>query len=632
MADRAGQQLGNYTLIRKLGEGGFAEVYLAEHIHLGTQAAIKVLHTQLSADSMDEFRTEARTIARLIHPNIVRVLEFGIEEKTPFLVMDFASNGTLRQKHAKGVPLPLPTIVSYVKQIAAALHYAHEEKLIHRDVKPENMLVGRRDEILLSDFGIALVAQSSRFQSTQEVVGTVSYMSPEQIQGKPRPASDQYALGIVVYEWLSGVRPFHGSFTELCTQHIFASPPSLREKMPDISNDVELVVMTALAKDPKARFGTLQAFANALEQASQSDSRSSATPETMAPPTVRVLVNTEPIPPPPPNIRYTQPAAPPPPLRYVAPPVSSSPYLKGRPATRSSDKLPLRVYERQTQIIRTVTWSPDGMLMASGSSDKTIHIWDAATGHTLQIYRLHTDGVNDVTWSSDGKHVISASDDKTVHKWQPITGHNMLIYRGHVDMVRCVAYLPKSELIVSAGAGKVVLVSGAIRGQRILSYTGHKGGINALTCSPDESYIASSSDDGTIQVWDVTGGRTFFNYSGHGGVSIWIQAVVWSPDGTRIASGDANGKIHIWEAGKGKHLVTCNGHTGRIYSLTWSPDSKYIASGSGDSTMQVWDSSTGQSHFTYYHSAPVNSVAWSPDGSRIATGCDDRIARIWPLN
>ncbi|HVB23393.1 MAG TPA: serine/threonine-protein kinase [Ktedonobacteraceae bacterium] len=630
MVDRAGQQLGNYTLMRKLGEGGFAEVYLAEHIHLGTQAAIKVLHTQLSADSMDEFRTEARTIARLIHPSIVRVLEFGIEEKTPFLVMDYAPNGTLRQKHPKGVPLPLTTIVSYVKQIASALHYAHEEKLIHRDVKPENMLVGRRDEILLSDFGIALVAQSSRLQSTQEVVGTVSYMAPEQIQGKPRPASDQYALGIVVYEWLSGTRPFQGSFTELCTQHMFASPPSLREKMPNISNDVELVVMTALAKDPKARFGTLQAFANALEQASQSVSRPSVAPLTLAPPTVRVLVNTEPIPPPPPNIRYTQPVAPQPPFRYVAPPVSSSPYIKGRPASSSSGKLPLRVYERHTQIIRTVAWSPNGMLIASGSSDKTVHIWNTATGQGLQVYRLHNDGVNDVTWSLDGKYVISASDDKTVHKWQADTGHNMLIYRGHADMVRCAAYLSNSELIVSGGAGKVVLVSGAIRGQRILSYIGHKRSINALAFSPNESYIASASDDGTIQVWDVAVGRTSFIYSGHDGASVWIQAVAWSPDGSRIASGDANGKIHIWDAATGKQLTTCNGHTGRIYSLTWSPDSKYFASGCGDSTMQVWDSSTGQSLFTYYHSAPVNSVAWSPDGSRIATGCDDRIARIWP--
>src|SRR3989440_8401152 len=116
------------------------------------------------------------------------------------------------------------------------------------------MLLDRRNEILLSDFGISTVAQSSRYQSTQDVIGTVAYMSPEQIQGKPRPASDQYSLGIVVYEWLSGSRPFHGSFTELCTQHMFAPLPPLREKVPTIPRDVEQVVTTALAKDPKQRF------------------------------------------------------------------------------------------------------------------------------------------------------------------------------------------------------------------------------------------------------------------------------------------------------------------------------------------------------------------------------------------
>src|SRR6266566_3730172 len=241
MAERVGQQLGNYTLIRRLGEGGFAEVYLGEHIHLGTQAAIKILHTQLSTDNVDEFRTEARTIARLVHPNIVRVLEFGIEDKTPFLVMDYASNGTLRQRHPKGTILPLPTVVTYAKQVADALQYAHDEKLIHRDVKPENMLVGRRGEILLSDFGIALVAQSSRYQSTQEMAGTMAYMAPEQIQGKPCPASDQYSLGIVVYEWISGDRPFHGSLTELVGQHLTVPPPPLREKVPIITPIIENV-------------------------------------------------------------------------------------------------------------------------------------------------------------------------------------------------------------------------------------------------------------------------------------------------------------------------------------------------------------------------------------------------------
>jgi len=269
MTDRTGQQLGNYLLTRPLGQGGFAEVYQGEHIYLKTQAAIKVLLTQLASDDIEEFLKEARTIANLIHPNIVRVLEFGIESKTPFLVMDYAPNGTLRQRHPKGSRLEPAVIVPYLKQIAAGLQYAHDQKLIHRDVKPENLLIGRHHEILLSDFGIALVAQSSRYQSTQDVVGTVAYMSPEQIQGKPRPASDQYSLGVVVYEWLSGNRPFHGSFTELCTQHMFASPPPLRERVPSISLNVEQVVNTALNKDPRQRFASVQAFANAFKSASQ---------------------------------------------------------------------------------------------------------------------------------------------------------------------------------------------------------------------------------------------------------------------------------------------------------------------------------------------------------------------------
>ena len=269
MAGLLGQQLGNYQLTRLLGEGGFADVYLGEHIHLGTLAAIKVLHTQLTSDDVERFRTEARTIAHLIHPHIVRVLEFGVEGKTPFLVMDYAPNGTLRQHHPKGVALQLPLIVAYIKQVADALQYAHDQKLIHRDIKPENILLGRRNEILLSDFGIALVAQSSRYQSAQEMAGTMAYIAPEQIQGKPRPASDQYSLGIVVYEWLSGDRPFHGSLTELIGQHLSTPPPSLCEKIPTISVDIEQVVATALAKDPKQRYSSILAFANALEQASQ---------------------------------------------------------------------------------------------------------------------------------------------------------------------------------------------------------------------------------------------------------------------------------------------------------------------------------------------------------------------------
>jgi serine/threonine protein kinase len=270
MIDRSGRQLGNYQVIRPIGRGGFADVYLGEHVYLKTQVAIKVLQTKVAGEEdLEGFLKEARTIAHLVHPHIVRVMDFGVDDQTPFLVMDYAPNGTLRQKHPKGSRIPLPAIVPYVRQIAAALQHAHDEKLIHRDVKPENMLLGKNGDVLLSDFGIALVAQSSRYQSTQDVIGTVAYMSPEQIQGKPRPASDQYSLGIVIYEWLSGDRPFHGSFTELCVQHMFAPPPALREKVPGIAPGVEQVIMTALAKEPKQRFASIGAFANAFEQASR---------------------------------------------------------------------------------------------------------------------------------------------------------------------------------------------------------------------------------------------------------------------------------------------------------------------------------------------------------------------------
>ncbi|HYT27834.1 MAG TPA: protein kinase [Ktedonobacteraceae bacterium] len=283
MVDRTGQQLGSYRLIRLLGHGGFAEVYLGEHVRLNSYAAVKVLNMQLGGSDAESFQREAHTIARLLHPHIIRVFDYDVAEGTPFLVMDYAPNGTLRSRHPKGARVPVANIVSYVKQVAEALQYAHSQKVIHRDIKPENMLLGRNDEVLLSDFGIATATQSSRYQHTQEIVGTVAYMAPEQIQGKPHPASDQYGLGIVVYEWLSGERPFNGSFTEVAIQQVVAPPQPLREKVPGIPQQIEQVIMIALAKDLHQRFGSITAFANALEQACKTQPSSSAAPASMPP-------------------------------------------------------------------------------------------------------------------------------------------------------------------------------------------------------------------------------------------------------------------------------------------------------------------------------------------------------------
>lgn len=263
MTDFIGLKLGNYRILRLIGRGGFAKVYHAEHIYLKTPAAIKILNMSLTNDALESFLNEARTIALLEHPYIVRVLEFGIEGITPFLVMNYAENGTLRQRSSVNSRLPWTSLISYIQQVAEALQYAHNNGVIHCDVKPENILLGKNQQLLLSDFGLAILTQNTT-TSLAEKAGTTMYMAPEQLQGNPCRASDQYALAIIVYECLCGSCPFTGSEQDIAIQHLFTPPPSLLTKIPHLSPAIEQVVMKALAKNPQARFATVQAFAQAL--------------------------------------------------------------------------------------------------------------------------------------------------------------------------------------------------------------------------------------------------------------------------------------------------------------------------------------------------------------------------------
>ena len=283
MIDRVGKQLGNYRLHRLLGRGGFADIYLGEHVFLKSLAALKILRMSLTDEERAAFLREAQTLMRLVHPNIVRVLDFAVEDDQPYLVMDYAPNGSLRERHPAGSRLPLDSAVVYVAQVASALQFAHDQGFVHRDVKPENMLLGTHSEVLLSDFGISVFAsqtvpQYSTNHLAQSVAGTSRYMAPEQLQGKPQPASDQYALGVVVYEWLCGTSPFHGTLIEVAMQHLTMPPTPLREQLPELSPAIEEVVLRAMAKEPEQRFTKVQDFAAALQEASLTVSTSLTSP------------------------------------------------------------------------------------------------------------------------------------------------------------------------------------------------------------------------------------------------------------------------------------------------------------------------------------------------------------------
>lgn len=262
---RSVQRVGKYAIRRKLGHGGFADVYLGEHLYLRTQVAIKIMRSFDEAD-VETFQAEALLVAQLRHPHIIRVLDFDLEGETPFLVMDYAPNGTVRQRHPERTRLEPRVILAYVEQVADALQYIHSQHLIHRDVKPENLLLGPHGEVLLSDFGITIAARRMVVR-TQTIVGTIAYMAPEQIRGRPCMASDQYALGVMVYEWLCGSRPFKGTPRGIVQQHLSAQPPSLCERVADLPPAVEQVVFRALAKNPRYRFESVSAFAAALREA-----------------------------------------------------------------------------------------------------------------------------------------------------------------------------------------------------------------------------------------------------------------------------------------------------------------------------------------------------------------------------
>ena len=271
MADHMGQQFGTYQLTSLLAETAITEVYHGEQRYSHIDVAIKLLrHPFATSEAIDAFRGEARALAALIHPHIVRIQSFDVQNQIGFLVMDFAPGGSLRQRHPSGELVPLETIVGYTKQAADALQSIHDQRIVHQDLKPESLLVGHQDEILLAGFYLASAYPPADAQPPEEGRVVTAYLAPEQLQGKAYPASDQYSLGIIVYEWLSGALPFQGAGAELAQHILKSAPPTLQQGTLAVSPVIERVVMRALAKDPAKRFASVQAFASALEEAAAS--------------------------------------------------------------------------------------------------------------------------------------------------------------------------------------------------------------------------------------------------------------------------------------------------------------------------------------------------------------------------
>ncbi len=659
MTDHSNRQLGNYRLLHLLGQGGFADVYLGEHVYLNTRAAIKVLHTQLTQEMRVHFLGEAQTIARLKHPNIVPVLDFGVENMIPFLVMEYAPNGTLRQQHPRGSRLSLPLIVSYIKQIAGALQHAHDQRLIHRDVKPENMLLGQNNQVLLSDFGIATTAHTSSSLHTQDFSGTIAYMAPEQIQGKSRPASDQYALAIITYEWLTGYCPFQGSFAEIASQHIYAPVPPLQMSSQALPPHVERVLRKALAKDAEARFARVEAYANALEQAFQPGlSILSKAPSSFITPSSTAFTllamppgdlspsmaphNTEPT-----YIPALASFAPPPPAKTSSPPLKTPPpSLPQKVSAVPIVDQPPRGITRRAVLgsllsIATVvaggsiTWFTIEHLHSSAASPtvvpqptaKPTQQLDAQVTNKPLIRHQGPGKEYTVSWSPDGTKIASAGNGEIIEVWDPVSGTSLFNLVSGSGTVYSVTWSPNGTKIASGQKDGTVKIWDATNGNLISNLSGHSSQVNSVAWSSDSKNIVSGSGDHTARVWDVAGGSCITIYRGH---TSWINGVAWSHNSPYVVSGSGDKTAQVWDALSGNIVFTYTRHTNEVLSLAWSPDNSHVASASDDNTVQIWDTMNGHPYVTYTgHTGFVVAVAWSPDGQYIASGGVDTSVQVW---
>lgn len=355
-----------YVLVRRVGRGGFAEVYEATDQSLQRRVAVKVLLPQLSEDPafLAGFAREAQQVARLEHPNILPVYDYGQFEDTAFLVMPFVEGGTLRHRLRAGPRLTLDETADLLRQAAAALDYAHGLNIVHRDVKPDNMLLhhgGRH--LLLADFGIAKVLSSSSVQSLSRSVGTIAYMAPEQFRGQISRAVDVYALGCVLYQMLTGDAPYGGTSEQVMYDHFYTPVPDIRTRdnlpfAPASAPAIQAVLERALAKDRDARYQSAGELSAAFDAAVRAHTGATVggpadqAPTLMAgaPPAAAAFATTPPTVATPPSAGAAQPA----------PPQSAAPGWAAAPAHGQATPPPAQGWQQQAS-------APLGQNQAQGS-------------------------------------------------------------------------------------------------------------------------------------------------------------------------------------------------------------------------------------------------------------------------
>jgi serine/threonine protein kinase len=614
----AGSIINNrFRLDRLLGRGGFAQVFLCTDAVLGRQVAIKILSPATSGtegiDFLARFQAEARAVAALDHPNLLGIYDFGEFEGTVYLVMPYIDGGALHDRIAGGRILPLRAVANYLGQTAEGLDYAHRRGIVHRDIKPQNMLIRAEDDrLLIADFGVAKVLQGDNAHTQTAALGTVAYMAPEQLQGRVTPATDIYALGCVLFQLLTGHVPYGGPAAQAMLAHIDAAIPSIRERSDGrLPASFQPLIDRALAKRPADRFPTAGELARAFDalletvtlplpppqietlplSSPQAGSAGTA-PRSIPPASLPAAAITPAVP-----TVVPSPAPPPPASQYAPRPA--------QPPTAPPPSAPQPAMQPDPTAARRA-WL---MLVGIGALVVLVIV---AVALLINLVRPESSATPTATNPVATAPPPSAS---AIASAQPTLAPTA----GASSAPPSVAPSPAASSAVASAAPS--LAPAAVEPGPVL--VGHTDDARAVAWPASGDRLISGGSDGTVRFWRTDGtllntisGRTFA-----------VTSVALSPDGSTIAVGSDDGKAHLWKA-DGTEFQVLTGHTKPVTSVAWAPDSRHLVSGSQDGTVRIWTVGQQDARVLTGHTDTVQNVAWSST-NLIASASWDKTIRLW---
>jgi len=684
MNDLIGTTIERYKILSELGHGGMAVVYRATDTMLDRNVAVKMILTETTNRDKTQkllrrFNREAKTLAGLSHPNIVKVLDYGEHENMPYIVMEYISGGALRK--ILGRPIPYAEAAAMLAPIAHALQHAHRKKIVHRDVKPENILINDSNQPMLSDFGILKfvdVEESQGLTGTGKIVGTPAYMSPEQIRGREVDGrADMYSLGIVFFEMVTGRKPFNANTPiELSMQHLHDPIPKAKQFIRDLPLEVDKVIAKSIAKDPEDRYPNMVAFAQALEKLSGTTARTT-TAERRAikaaeekqkaekdrqgkekqvrelSPRGYVLIaaiilvlgipgfifrqnivglvapSTQTAVPATPTIEPTKP--PPSPTAVPQSTNTTQPENTSTPVATLSPKL-LRI-DNVGQVVQInrmdgisvlqMDWIEDNNWLINAGTN-TVSFIDAKQAQVAQ--KVGLDGGIPLSMAiadkriyillNDSIKVIDTETFKVVKTINPISG----------GLISIAASPDGSLLALGISDNKTQLINPE-DGSVVRNLKSNYGGWS-VAFSPDSQYIISGTSQGILKwktasgIWQIT----------NGGQNKTIKSLAFSHDGKTIVGG-GEGFIYFWnvESGELIHKVEEDQY-GVVSSLDFSPDDSMVVSGSADGTVRIWDAGSATLLKELLgHSSQIFGICFSPDGENIASGANEGTILFWGL-